>query len=111
MFLKRQILKLYHRIQTCKLMIQRQMLTPIHHSLNETETYLKVTALTVAPSVCFPRHLPTSSDMDGRQILICITGDLAVATTCQNGDIPPESGSSPPSSDWSFSPEEHRRDL
>ena len=29
------------------------------------------------PSGRFPRHLPTYSDIDGRLILTCITGDLA----------------------------------
>ena len=44
-------------------------------------TYLKVTALTVAPSGWFPHYLPTSSDMDRHRILTCITGDLAALTT------------------------------
>ena len=39
--------------------------------------YLKVRALIVAPSGRFPHHLPTSSDMDGRRILTCVTGDQA----------------------------------
>ena len=47
---------------------------PQHPS--KTETYLKVTSLTVAPSGWF-LHLPVSSDMDGRLILTCIMGDLA----------------------------------
>ena len=55
---------------------------PIHHPhpqhFSKTKTYLKVTALTVAPSGRFPRHLLTSSDMDGRIIQTCITGDLAI---------------------------------
>ena len=36
-----------------------------------------LTALIVAPSGQFLYNLPTSSDMDGRQILTCIMGDLA----------------------------------
>lgn len=47
---------------------------PQHRS--KTKTFLLVTGLTVAPCGCFPHHLPTSSDMDRRQILTCITGDL-----------------------------------
>ena len=43
---------------------------------SKTETYLKVTAFTVAPSGRF-RYLPTSFDMDGRRMLTCITDDLA----------------------------------
>ena len=51
---------------------------PIHHPHPQyPETYLKVTVPTVAPSGQFPRHLPTSSDMDGRSIMTCIMGDLA----------------------------------
>ena len=42
----------------------------------KTKTYLKVTALTVAPGGRFPRHILTSSAMDGCRILTCITGDL-----------------------------------
>jgi hypothetical protein len=40
------------------------------------EAYLKVTALTVALSGRFTHHLTTSSDMDKRPILTCITSDL-----------------------------------
>jgi hypothetical protein len=40
----------------------------------QNQTYLKVTTLTVAPNGWFPRHLSTSSDMDG--LPTCITGDL-----------------------------------
>ena len=45
-------------------------------SPSQTETYLKVTSLTVAPSGLFPRHLLLSSYKDGRRILTFITGDL-----------------------------------
>lgn len=45
-------------------------------SVHNVEIYLKVTAFTAAPSGRFPRHLPTSSHMDGRRILTCIMGDL-----------------------------------
>ena len=48
----------YRRIQTFNLWNQREMLT-------------------VSPSGWFPRHLLTSSDMDGRLTLTCVTGDLA----------------------------------
>ena len=76
---------LYLLIQTCNLWNQRQMLTPIRHPCQQcarkTKTYLKVTTLTVAPSGRCPRHLPTSSDMDGQRILTCITGDLAAPST------------------------------
>ena len=47
---------------------------PVHNA----KTYLKVTALTVAPSGRFPPHFLTFSDMDGCQILTCIMTDLAV---------------------------------
>jgi hypothetical protein len=47
------------------------------HRQRKTETHLKVTALTVAPSGRFPHHLPTSSDMDGCRIPTCIMGDLS----------------------------------
>jgi hypothetical protein len=43
---------------------------------SKTETYLKVTALTVAPSGWFLHHLPSSSDMDGCRIWTCIMGGL-----------------------------------
>ena len=71
----------YRWIQACNLPNQRQMLTPTRHTRpqrpSKTKTYLKVTALTVAPSGQFPHHLPTSSDIDGCRILTCIMGDLA----------------------------------
>ena len=61
------------------------MLTSVHYLLrfSKTKTYLKVTALIVAPSARFPHHLPTSSVMDECWILTCITCDLAGRfTTC-----------------------------
>ena len=44
---------------------------------SKTETYLKVTVLTVTHSGWFPRHLLTSSAMYECWLLTCITGDLA----------------------------------
>ena len=57
-----------------------QSLEPIHHPHpqlhSKTETYLKITAPTVASSDWFPSHLLMPSDMDRRWILTWSTSDL-----------------------------------